>query len=562
MISRKNQRLMLCVLLTLVLLWAIVSVLKINITFDPDDEVTVLNGGWSAEYKGVKYEGFNINDIGTILPGNIMRGDLLTLSHEIYDISGLDFPTLLFKTQYCAYQVYIDDKMVEEQYLMDYAHGNFVGCGYHYVTLPSDSTGKKLSIKLYAAENKAYKGILAPMIGDYHDLESGLLHSNIFVIASSIYLVCFGLVFFIISTVFSSYSREIISQIVSSLLCILMGLWILFSNNLAYIFVFNSYSTLWEFILIILIPAVGFLMLSTVDRSNLRKLYRIIAVVDIIFLIFILFLHVNNIIHIRAFIFVCHIMSAACLIFMVYNDIKFFRHGGYSGSEIVQTLGLTALGGATVLSIPFYITKKSGSIGGSISDMIIPIGAMLFAMAILLNFMLFITESYARKREYASLARLAYIDEMTELYNRAMSDKKMDDMDHSSEDYCIISIDVNGLKRVNDEMGHAKGDILLKNVAGVLGEVFSDKATVCRIGGDEFTAFVEKGDERSINSLINDMKLQINDLNSENDGIYYSVSYGLAFRHDCPGEDSHAVFMLADKRMYESKRQYYKNIVR
>ena len=61
-----------------------------------------------------------------------------------------------------------------------------------------------------------------------------------------------------------------------------------------------------------------------------------------------------------------------------------------------------------------------------------------------------------------------------------------EDLDRSREDYCLVSVDVNGLKDTNDRLGHAAGDQLLRDYATALKANFGDEELCARMGGDEF----------------------------------------------------------------------------
>ena len=54
----------------------------------------------------------------------------------------------------------------------------------------------------------------------------------------------------------------------------------------------------------------------------------------------------------------------------------------------------------------------------------------------------------------------------------------------------LIFIDLDGFKLINDEHGHLQGDQALKNIAGILGDIFRETDLVCRFGGDEFVVLL------------------------------------------------------------------------
>ena len=95
--------------------------------------------------------------------------------------------------------------------------------------------------------------------------------------------------------------------------------------------------------------------------------------------------------------------------------------------------------------------------------------------------------------EIAELREALYYDDLTDLPNRRglqMYFKgRAENLDPLTP-VAVISLDVNGLKEVNDNYGHEVGDNLLLNVAGVLSSAMRDSDIVARYGGDEFVMLV------------------------------------------------------------------------
>jgi len=109
----------------------------------------------------------------------------------------------------------------------------------------------------------------------------------------------------------------------------------------------------------------------------------------------------------------------------------------------------------------------------------------------------------AHKEMEEFLRGLSDIDELTGLLNRRGFFSRVDDMRRkarrSGRQVLVMYFDVDGLKTVNDEQGHAEGDRLLVAAADVLRATFRERDVVARLGGDEFAAMALLGshhDER------------------------------------------------------------------
>ncbi|MEM5518247.1 EAL domain-containing protein [Henriciella sp. AS95] len=99
-----------------------------------------------------------------------------------------------------------------------------------------------------------------------------------------------------------------------------------------------------------------------------------------------------------------------------------------------------------------------------------------------------------RRRNEERLFRLASLDALTELPNRAVWRKTLDQTLASDKAATVLLVDLDGFKEVNDTLGHSAGDAVLKEVASRLRSVCHDAIMVARLGGDEFVALLPGND--------------------------------------------------------------------
>ncbi|WP_255502953.1 PAS domain S-box protein [Mycolicibacterium sp. CR10] len=168
-----------------------------------------------------------------------------------------------------------------------------------------------------------------------------------------------------------------------------------------------------------------------------------------------------------------------------------------------------------------------------------------------LHFIAHIEDISARKRDEELLRRRATLDPLTGVYNRSRFDEELARYtaqarrDDYEDEAAVFMIDVDGLKDVNDQDGHAAGDDYLKSVAEVVSRRLRLSDVFARVGGDEFAVLLphtSAGQAQKLARGIVDM------VKANSPG---SVCIGIAMLR--PGQLDHAL-ERADRAMYEAKR--------
>ena len=183
--------------------------------------------------------------------------------------------------------------------------------------------------------------------------------------------------------------------------------------------------------------------------------------------------------------------------------------------------------------------------------MIIPL--LTTIILILLIIILVLSEviySLSKKNKYADEANmwhiLAVTDDLTGIYNRNAYNLYVENnkANTKKETRWIILFDVDDFKIINDTKGHLAGDLVLKNVAKLLLEIFSScQYRVFRIGGDEFLVLAENVSEDEIIENLILIKTRF-ERNGE-----ISLSKGYSLIKDSPEK----AFRYADEMLYADK---------
>jgi diguanylate cyclase (GGDEF)-like protein len=164
-------------------------------------------------------------------------------------------------------------------------------------------------------------------------------------------------------------------------------------------------------------------------------------------------------------------------------------------------------------------------------------------------------------REYISrLNNLAYADALTSLRNRGAFNIMVSDMQaqldkhERSMVFAVCMFDCNCLKQINDEYGHDKGDIYLKETARVICDVF-EHSPVFRIGGDEFVAILQERDYVNREALLQLFDEKCSEKRETEMEPWRKVDVSRGMADYDPQEDKSIddVVRRADRAMYENK---------
>ncbi|MNZ00316.1 Cyclic di-GMP phosphodiesterase Gmr [compost metagenome] len=162
----------------------------------------------------------------------------------------------------------------------------------------------------------------------------------------------------------------------------------------------------------------------------------------------------------------------------------------------------------------------------------------------------------ARKKAEAYLEYLGKHDVLTQLRNRAFYMEELNRLSRKGPwPLSVIAIDMNGLKAVNDEHGHAAGDAMLRRVGEVLAKAVDAPACAARIGGDEFMVLLPATDERGAQAM-QERILSLLELNNQ---FYPGQTIHIAMGVACgqQGASMEAVVHRADQSMYVEKTRFY-----
>ena len=152
----------------------------------------------------------------------------------------------------------------------------------------------------------------------------------------------------------------------------------------------------------------------------------------------------------------------------------------------------------------------------------------------------------------------AYTDASTGLMSRTRWNELMQSESFIPQPYCFLMIDLNGLKQINDTLGHEAGDRAILQLSCILRNTLPRNSIICRWGGDEFAVAIPHVDREAMERHIAELVTASNQCTSDHPELPISFSLGAALSSDHPGASRAELFRLADEDMYCNKKMWYK----
>ncbi len=214
---------------------------------------------------------------------------------------------------------------------------------------------------------------------------------------------------------------------------------------------------------------------------------------------------------------------------------------------------------------PLEIRQLADSLGGTVDELITS-RAELARLNDSLQERVHIATRELRKSNQ-QLEHLVQSDHLTQLANRRHFEQVLASLDGRRQDdsqgVCILLLDVDKFKTINDHYGHAAGDEVLIQIAGILRQGLRNTDLAARYAGDEFVVLLRAGLETG-RQRARDLRDAIDAHHFQFDGqtLHTTVSIGLAYCHSINGcSDPDELLHQVDVAMYEAKRQGRNRVV-
>ena len=497
--------------------------------------------------KGWTYENGSAGDV--MYPDRTEGKHRLSRSINADDIMGA---TLCCDTANLLFDVYLDDmKIYDFHPELPGFYGKYYGSYPHFISIPQFEGVKTLTIEyesLFDDDWTAFRNMRLTEAADYYKAINQnylfrFMQCFLILLAGLVMILC-GFIFDkdkarftqtislgVVAVVLACYSNSgsllipaITGNSMTPRLIDLMCLMLLPIPTIIYIGAFTNFIEKWYIKLII-----GLAILNTVST-------------------FVLVRTTGNDFH--AYLVFSHLTILIGLLFCFYMIIRFVARNGMRKGAALLVISVAVVFVAGLIDILRYYFANSAD-----NAMFTRYG--LIVMIVLMGYyeirQLINVSENSIKTEL--MAKIAYTDALTGIPNREafyLYEKEINEMKPGST--CqIVQLDLNYLKKANDEFGHLEGDKLITAAAKAINESFGVYGKCFRTGGDEFIGVVKD----NLDKVIKEFNKQVDKVNSDEKlalQVPLSVAYGSA-EFIAGKSNLEEVEAIADGRMYKMKKQ-------
>lgn len=293
------------------------------------------------------------------------------------------------------------------------------------------------------------------------------------------------------------------------------------------------------------IPLLGFYYNQI--NHKLSRIYHALHIVLLGNVVIQTILHFSGIYDLQQMLPATHLMYA-CTLILISISLLTIEDRGRRRFLTIETTALAA--GAILDALNFYCGFRVFFS----STAFLQTGVLIVLLMEGTDMLRILKSTYEENIKSKFYKELAYTDALTQLPNRAAFNKEIAALTSGIrrfQNMICMSVDVNGLKSVNDTLGHQAGDTLIKATADFLQRYFSPFGGIYRTGGDEFFLFLYDIEEQALTDVLRKM---YDDLSHYNKTASIPVSFALGYsKYD--GQDLEDCMRTADSNMYKLKSE-------
>lgn len=458
-----------------------------------------------------------------------------------------------------AFVVKVDGNVIYQNGLDVLDKNVIIGYGFNYIELPKDYYNKELVIQYIIGVNDTFTCINFVQICDGMRVIREQCMDNAFIMLINFFLIIFGCGVLVASITFTYKIPRFFKLACIGAFSIGIAVWGLCNYNLITIFTYNLRAkTYLEFVTLYWAP-IPFILYFWDDvhqekRKKFKPAYYAILICQVLFSVIVFTLQALKLCHLAECLVGEHILLLVMIVFVIAMNAYDLTHKNFEHVPLI--IGMVLLLVTGFIDVFWFNIQKYIVFFKDITYFSsLGVGTLLFVIGQIFDFCSEMGKGLYETARTATLEKLVYADALTDISNRRKCEEEMEKLSAGNQPYAIMSFDLNDLKKVNDEIGHEKGDELIKCFAEILEKTFANVATVGRMGGDEFIAIFPKLEIVNIDDLLKIMNYYISEKNEHLQDYKISVAYGYCQSDENGNMDAKYVYKTADARMYKMKYQ-------
>lgn len=460
-----------------------------------------------------------------------------------------DFDTLLFLTAHENVKVYVGGR---EVYRLTANRAIMTpkspGVVYNEVVFEDQDNGQTVRIELYPV----YGGVLsAPelMLGNGYQIIKVILVSNLPILSLCFCVILIGALQIIFALMNGKKDEHLGIALSHSSFTILVGVWKLLDSDFAALFgkAVPTLSIL-PFVIMMFLP----IMIAKFVRDTLDAyksfVWQIPEFATLFCIAMILILQFFGIADFRESIWISELSLTIAFICMFVGVGICVRNSGWNRN--------TKAGLACTCLMFFWETVDLYTYFQTSGVTSFPFSMLLFLIFLLLmvgNRLRISKKNMEVGMKARQYKKIAYHDALTGFFNRAAYADFLTSSEFDPKNNVFVAFDLNNLKKCNDQLGHDKGDIYIKEAARIIMDCFGEHGRCYRLGGDEFGAILLDDDLNSTARKAGKMAERVRKFNQQSHDIHMGIACGYAVFDPQEDADIHATIRRADRMMYEEK---------
>ena len=514
-----------------------------------------LDEHWTVIKDGQVYEDVRIGDYSF---GEYHYGERIEY-RTILPENNVPNPILMIYSTHSAFSVKLDGEVIYKNGLDIFDKNVIIGYGFNYIDLPEDYYGKELVIQYIIGLHDTFSCINFVQICDGMRVIKEQCMDNALTLLINFFLIIFGSGVLLVGIVFTYRIPRFFKLVCIGMFSLGIAIWSLCNYNLITIFTYNLRAkTYLEFISLYSAP-IPFILYFWDDVHKekpkmYKNIYYSILTGQILFSVTIFTLQAMKVCHMAEYLVIQHILLITMIVFVIAINAYDLMHKNFEHVPLI--IGMVMLLSTGLIDVFWFNIQKYIVFFKDITYFSsLCIGTLLFVIGQIVDFCSEMSKGLYESARTATLEKLVYADALTDIANRRRCEDEMELLSAGKRPYGIMSFDLNDLKKVNDELGHEKGDELIKHFAEILERTFSGVATVGRMGGDEFIAIFSNLEIVNIEDSLKIMNYYIAEKNGQLSDFQISVAYGYCQSDENQNRDAKYVYKTADARMYKMKYQ-------